>query len=115
MKIIIPIFLFVCITSCSSDGLFGATAGGDCNEICTVYNAAKNILMEENDIFDKNFPNRADREKHTNEISNGFKIESWFYTINNEQDTIYTDFSCTVHYDSEKIEYIVKNLNKDSR
>lgn len=115
MKIIIPIFLFVCLSSCLGDGLFGATAGGDCDELCTVYNTAKNILMEENNIFDKNFPNRADREKHTDRISNGFKIESWYYTVNAELDTVYTNFSCTVHYDSEDIEYKVKNLKTDHR
>jgi hypothetical protein len=115
MKYIIPFLIVFVFTSCMDGDWFGATAGGDCDELCTVYNAPKNIIMQEDEIYDKNFPDQYEREGHVEKLNDVFKIKSWYYTIDNQQDTIYTDFSCTVHYDSEKIEYIVEDLKRNCR
>lgn len=96
------------LTSCMESNDFGATIG-DCDEFYTIYHTSQLELMKEYDIYDKNFPDKETRRGHIKKISNGHKIESWFYIIN-DIDTNYIEFSCIVNYDSNKISYVTKDL-----
>lgn len=92
-----------------SDGDWGATVS-DCDEICTVYYTAQRELKKEKELFDRNFPNKELRRKHVKQIKKGYRIESWFHDVNQNHDTIKYKFSCEVYYETEKINYVVKNL-----
>ncbi len=102
------------LTSCVSDGFLGATVG-DCDEYCTVYNTPKNLLMEKYDVSDKNFPDKKERKHHISKLNETYEVNSWFYTIDEQEDTIYIDFSCSVQFDSKQTKYVVSNLKDEHR
>jgi len=93
-----------------SEGNWGATLG-DCGETCTVYYTAQRKLMENRELYDRDFPDKELRRKHVTEIDNGHQIKSWFKIINEQGDTVKTDFSCEVYLsDYVEIGYYVENL-----
>lgn len=111
MKLVSGLIVFIFITSCSyREGDYGATVG-DCDEICTVYYVAQRKLMEDYEIYDRDFPNKKIRRTHVKRFSSGHKIESWFCLINEQNDTSYVRFSCNVKLDAEnELGYRVEEL-----
>ena len=111
MKLVIGLIIFLFVISCSyQDGDYGATVG-DCDEICTVYYVAQRKLMEDYEIYDRNFPNKEVRRTHVIRSLSGHKIKSWFYLINEKNDTSYVSFSCNVKLDTEnELGYTVEDL-----
>lgn len=99
---------FVSCSDSEWNGEWGATVG-DCDEICTVYYSAQQEIFKNKELFDRNFPNITERRKHVSKTEKGHRIESWYRVIDGI-DTSKNEFSCEVVYDSEKVEYIVKNL-----
>ncbi|MDX2361571.1 MAG: hypothetical protein QNK23_12245 [Crocinitomicaceae bacterium] len=104
--IVFSIFIF---SSCSEEGDLGATVG-DCDEYCTVYYVAEKELMKQYEIYNLNFPDKDIRNSHVTNNSDKYEVRSWYYLINEDNDTTFVDFTCTVIYNSKKVEYDVQSL-----
>ncbi len=99
------------LTSCNySEGDWGATVG-NCDEICTVYYTAQSKLMKNRKLYAGDFPDTEMRRKHVKVYKNGHKIVSWFKSINEQGDTLKTNFSCEVYLSRNvDVGYYVENL-----
>lgn len=105
------ILLSVFLVSCSDsnwNGEWGATVG-DCDEVCTVYYSVQKELMSKEDLLDLNFPSKIERRKHVLRTEKGHKVDSWFKKVDGT-DTIKREFSCKVVFDTQKIKYVIEDL-----